>query len=49
METMIKNEYLHNSYFRNLVNEYCNKNRITLDEAFENEEIRKIFLRLSDV
>ena len=49
VENMIKNEYLHNSYFRNLVNEYCNKNRITLDEAFENEEIKKLFLRLSDV
>ena len=49
METMIKNEYLHNSYFRNLVNEYCKKNRISIDEAFKEEEIKKLFLRLTDI
>ena len=49
METMMKNEYFHNSYFRNFVNEYCNKNRITIDEAFKEEEIKKLFLRLTDL
>ena len=49
MEIMMKDEYFNNSYFRNFVNEYCNKNRITIDEAFKEEEIKKLFMRLTDV
>ena len=43
MTNLMKNEYRYNSNFRKFVDEYCNNNRCTVDEAFCSEEIKKMF------
>lgn len=43
MTNLMKNEYRYNSNFRKFVDEYCNNNRCTVDEAFCSEEIKKVF------
>jgi hypothetical protein len=43
MTNLMKNEYRYNSNFRKFVDEYCNNNRCTVDEAFCSEEIKKCF------
>ena len=49
MINLIKNEYRYNSNFRKYVDEYCNKNRCPVDEAFTNENVKRMFWRYADV
>lgn len=49
MISLIRNEYRYNSKFKKYVDEYCIKNECTIDEAFNNEEIKKIFWRYTEV
>ncbi len=49
MINLIKNEYRYNSNFRKYVDEYCNKNRCTVDEAFTNENVKRMFWRYAEV
>jgi len=46
---LVKNEYKYNPNFRKYVDEYCNKNKCTLDEALVNEDIKRMFWRYTDV
>lgn len=49
MKNLIKNEYKHNSNFRKYVDEYCKQNRCTIDEAFCNEDVKRMFWRCTEV
>lgn len=49
MNQMIMNEYQYNSNFREYVDKYCNKNQCTVDEAFDNETIKRMFWRYTEV
>lgn len=49
MTNLMRNEYQHNSNFGKYVYEYCNKNRCTVDEAFYNEEIKRMFWMYTEV
>lgn len=46
---MIKNEYIYNSSFKHYVDEFCKSNNCTIDEAFNNEEVKKMFWRYTEV
>lgn len=45
----MENEYQYNSNFKKYVDEYCNKNRCTVDEAFDNETVKRMFWRYTEV
>ena len=49
MTNLMKNEYQHNSNFRKYVDEYCNRNRYTVDKAFDNDNIKRVFWRYTEV
>lgn len=46
---MIRNEYMYNSNFRHYVDGFCRSNNCTIDEAFNNEEVKKMFWRYTEV
>lgn len=46
---LIKNEYRYNSSFRKYVDEFCDKNGYTIDEAFNNEEVKRMFWWYTEV
>lgn len=46
---LMRNEYQYNSNFRKYVDEYCNRNKCTIEDAFNNEIIRRMFLRYTEV
>lgn len=46
---MMQNEYKHNSKFREYVDAYCKKHRISVAEALEHEIVRQVFLMYTDV
>lgn len=46
---LMENEYQYNSNFKKYVDEYCNKNRCTVDEAFDNETVKRMFWRYTEV
>lgn len=46
---MIKNEYKFNSDFREYVDEYCEKHECTLEDAFNDEDIKQIFWKYTEV
>lgn len=46
---MIENEYRFNVNFRKFVDEYCDKNRITVEEAFNDAFVKHMFWRYTDV
>lgn len=46
---LMKNEYQYNCNFRKYVDEYCNRNRCTVDEAFCNEDVKRMFWRYTEI
>ena len=49
MTNLMKNEYLYNLNFRKYVDEYCNRNKCSVEEAFDNENIKRMFWRYTEV
>lgn len=49
MQNLIKNEYNYNPYFRKVVDEYCRKEGCTLEDAFNNEYIKRRFWMSTEV
>lgn len=49
MKNLMENEYRYNSNFKKYVDEYCNNNRCTVDEAFGDEEIKRTFWRYTEI
>lgn len=49
MMNLMRNEYKYNSSFRKYVDQYCDKNRCTVDDAFNNEDIKRMFWRFTEV
>lgn len=47
--TLVENEYNYNSNFRKYVDEYCKSNNCTLENALKNEQIKRIFLKYTEV
>lgn len=46
---MIENEYRHNKRFRQAVDRYCEKNSLTVEQALEHEEVKRMFRYYSDL
>ena len=46
---LICNEYKFNKNFKNFVDEYCKKNGWTKEDAFKDEQIKRIFWRYTEV
>ena len=46
---MIKNEYNYNTYFKRYVDEFCRVNNCTIEEALENEQVKRMFWRYTEV
>lgn len=46
---MIKNEYMYNSNFKNYVDEFCRINKCSVDEALENDQVKRMFWRYTEV
>ena len=49
MNLLIKNEYKYNSNFRRFVDEYCETNRFTLEEAFNDDYVKRRFWLYTEV
>ena len=49
MINLMKNEYQYNSNFRKYVDEYCNRNQCSVEEAFNNENIKRMFWRYTEI
>lgn len=49
MSLLIHNEYKYNQNFKKYVDEYCDKNGCTVNEAFKNEDIKRMFWRYTEV
>lgn len=49
MINLIKNEYRYNSNFRKYVDEYCYKNNCAIHEAFNKDEVKRMFWRYTEV
>ena len=47
--SLIQNEYRFNENFRNYVDEYCKGHGCTLEDAFNDEQVRKKFWMYADV
>ncbi|MBD5487302.1 MAG: hypothetical protein HDR13_00685 [Lachnospiraceae bacterium] len=46
---LIQNEYRYNSNFKKYVDEYCAKNECTLEDAFQNEQVKRKFWMYTEV
>lgn len=46
---LIRNEYRYNSNFKKYVDEYCEKNGCTLEDAFNDEHIKRRFWMYTEV
>lgn len=46
---LIQNEYMYNANFRKYVNEYCKNNNCLIEDALNNEQIKKMFWRYTEV
>ena len=46
---LIKNEYKFNKNFKQYVDEYCEKNGCTLEDAFNDENVRRKFYMYTEV
>ena len=46
---LIRNEYVFNSNFRKYVDEYCANNGCTLEDAFNNEQVKRTFYMYTEV
>lgn len=40
---LIQNEYRYNSNFQKYVDEFCRSNNCTVEDAFNNEQVKKMF------
>lgn len=49
MQSLIRNEYKYNSYFRKFVDEYCRKEKCTLEKAFNDEYVKRKFWMSTEV
>lgn len=49
MNNLMMNEYRHNTKFRKIVDEYCNKNECTLKDAFKDDQIKNKFWMYTEV
>lgn len=45
----MKKEYRFNKKFREIVDEYCNSNGYTLEEAFMDNKIKQMFWKYTEV
>ncbi len=46
---MIENEYRHNKRFRVYVDEYCEENGLTLEQALKRDEVKRMFRYYTDL
>lgn len=46
---LIQNEYRHNSNFRKYVDDYCAQKGLTVEDAFKEECVRRMFWRYTEV
>lgn len=44
----MKNEYRHNKTFRDYVDRYCKKHRLSVDEAMTHELVRQVYFYYTD-
>lgn len=49
MQSLIRNEYRYNANFRNLVDEYCRNNDCTLEDALNDDKVKKNFYMYTEV
>lgn len=49
MNSMMKSEYKFNKNFRKYVDEYCEKNGCTKEDAFNKKDIRQMFWMHTDI
>lgn len=47
--TLIQNEYKHNINFRKYVDNYCKQKGLTLEDAFNEECVKQMFWRYTEV
>lgn len=48
MDLMI-NEYKYNTNFQRYVDEFCERNNCTIDDVFENEQVKRMFWKYTEV
>ena len=46
---MIKNEYNYNTNFKRYVDDFCRINNCEVEEALENEQVKRMFWRYTEV
>lgn len=46
---MIINEYKYNSDFMEYVDKYCEKNNCSLEDAFNDDDIKQVFWKYTEV
>lgn len=46
---LMHNEYKFNGNFRRCVDEYCEKNKCTLEDAFDSDQVKKKFYMYIEV
>jgi len=44
----IRNEYIHNTKFREYVDKYCVKHKLCVNEALAHELVRQVYLYYTD-
>lgn len=47
--SLVQNEYKFNAVFREYVDEYCKHNGCTLEEAFNDEQVKRKFWMYTEV
>lgn len=47
--SLMRNEYVYNLSFKKYVDEYCDKNECTLEEAFNSEQVKRKFWMYTEV
>ncbi|WP_304431151.1 hypothetical protein [Romboutsia ilealis] len=46
---MIRNEYNYNTNFKKYVDEFCKNNNCTVEDALENDQVKRMFWRYTEV
>lgn len=46
---LMRNEYRYNLNFKKYVDEYCDKNMCTVDEAFNDQHVKQMFWKYTEV
>lgn len=46
---LMMNEYKYNSNFRKYVDEYCNKNKCSIEDALNDSHVKQMFWRYTEV